>query len=129
MRFLDYFFKAETEECDQEDWSVSDVFEIITLLSATYHLEVGVPFSVRLATKASFEGKKNWKSKFLGYFSKAKMEEYDQNKLSLSDKFGMLLSGLDTYFLEVSAHTLLKVATKRSFRGKKSENLAFIGYF
>ena len=57
------------------------------------------------------------------------MEEYDQKKLSLSNKFGMLLLGLDTYFLEVSAHALLKVATKRSFRGKKSKNLAFLGYF
>ena len=46
------------------------------------------------------------------------MEEYDQKKLSLSDKFGMLLLGLDTYFLELSAHTLLKAAIKRSFRGK-----------
>ena len=41
----------------------------------------------------------------------------------------MLMSVLDTYFLEVSAHTLLKAATKSSFRGKKSENLAFLGYF
>ena len=57
------------------------------------------------------------------------MEEYDQKKLSLSDKFGMLISGLDTYFLEVSAHALLKVATKGSFRGKKLEYLAFLGYF
>ena len=39
------------------------------------------------------------------------------------------MSVLDTYFLEVSAHTLLKAATKSSFRGKKSENLAFLGYF
>ena len=38
------------------------------------------------------------------------------------------MSGLDTYFLEVSAHALLKAATKSSFRGKKSENLA-LGYF
>ena len=75
------------------------------------------------------EVKKLWKSKFLGYFSKAKTEECDQNNLSLSGKFGMLLSGLDTYFLEVSAHALLKVATKGSFRGKKSKNLAFLGYF
>ena len=37
--------------------------------------------------------------------------------------------GLDTYFLEVSVHALLKVATKRSFRGKKSKNLAFLVYF
>ena len=41
----------------------------------------------------------------------------------------MLLSGLDTYFLEVSAHALLKATTKSSLRGKKSENLIFLGYF
>ena len=34
----------------------------------------------------------------------------------------MLISGLDTYFLEVSAHALLKVATETSFSGKKSQN-------
>ena len=39
------------------------------------------------------------------------------------------MSGLDTYFLEISAHAFLKAATKSSFRGKKSENLAFVGYF
>ena len=37
----------------------------------------------------------------------------------------MLMSGLDTYFVEMSAHSLLKTATKSSFRDKKSENLAF----
>ena len=36
---------------------------------------------------------------------------------------------LYTYFLEVSAHALLKVATKGFFRGKKYKNLAFFGYF
>ena len=41
----------------------------------------------------------------------------------------MIMSGLDTYFLEVSVHALLKVATKGSFRGKKYENVAFLGYF
>ena len=41
----------------------------------------------------------------------------------------MLLLVLDTYFLEVSAHTLLKAAMERSFRRKKSKNLAFLGYF
>ena len=39
------------------------------------------------------------------------------------------MSGLDTNFLEVSAHTLLKAATKSSFRSKKSENLVYLGYF
>ena len=39
------------------------------------------------------------------------------------------MSGLDTYFLEVSARVLFKVATKTSFRRKKSENLASLGYF
>ena len=41
----------------------------------------------------------------------------------------LLPLGLVTYFLEVSAHALLKVATKVSYRGKKCENLAFLGYF
>ena len=42
----------------------------------------------------------------------------------------MFTSGLDTYFLEVSADASLKVATKDSFRGKKkSKYLAFLGYF
>ena len=39
------------------------------------------------------------------------------------------LSGLDTCFLEVSTHALLKIAAKGSFRGKKSKNLSFLGYF
>ena len=33
----------------------------------------------------------------------------------------MLISGLDTYFLEMSAHALLKIATNGSFRGKKNQ--------
>ena len=41
----------------------------------------------------------------------------------------MLMSGLDAYFLEVSAHDLLKAATQSSFSVKKSKNLAFLGYF
>ena len=42
----------------------------------------------------------------------------------------MLISGLDTDFLEVSTHALLKVATKTFFNWKKkSENSAFLGYF
>ena len=41
----------------------------------------------------------------------------------------MLISGLDTYFLDVSAHALVNIATKGYFRGKKFENLAFLGYF
>ena len=36
------------------------------------------------------------------------------------------MTGLDTCFLKVSAHALLKVATKGSFRGQKSGNLAFL---
>ena len=57
------------------------------------------------------------------------MEGCDQKKFSLSDKSGMLMAGSDAYFLEVSAHALLKIATKGSFRGEKLENFAFLGYF
>ena len=39
------------------------------------------------------------------------------------------MSGVDTYFLDVSAHALVNIAVKGSFRGKKFENLAFLGYF
>ena len=38
------------------------------------------------------------------------------------------MSCLDTNFLEIKAHALLKVATKGSFRGKKSKNLIFLDY-
>ena len=71
--------------------------------------------------------KKLWKSTFLGYFYKAKTEQCDQKKLSLSDRFGMLIS--ESGFLGVNAHALLKVATETFFSGKKSKNLAFLGYF
>ena len=47
------------------------------------------------------------------------MEECNQKKLSLSDKFGMFLLGLNTYFLEISAPAFLKTATKGSFRNEK----------
>ena len=39
------------------------------------------------------------------------MEGCDQKKLRWSDEFGTLMSSLDTYFLEVSACALLKIAT------------------
>ena len=85
LRFLDYFSKAKTEQCDQEDWIVSGIFEIITSCWVTYHLVVGGPVSLNVATKASFGGQKtlksenlkilkNWNSKFWGYFWKAKTE-------------------------------------------------------
>ena len=41
----------------------------------------------------------------------------------------MLMSGLDTCFQDTSAHALLNITAKGSFRGKKSENLAVLGYF
>ena len=49
------------DECDKEDWSISDTFGIITPCSATCHLEVGAPVSLKLASKTSFGGKKSLK--------------------------------------------------------------------
>ena len=58
----------------------------------SYFLEVILPVSLKLTTKAPFGGKKNSeKSKSLGY-----TEKCDQKKLSFSDKLGMLMSGMDT---------------------------------
>ena len=75
LRSLAYFSKAKTEECHQEDWSVSDKFWIIT--PATCHLEVGASFSLKATTKASLRGKKLLKHRFSNYFSKAKAVECD----------------------------------------------------
>ena len=68
LRFLDYFSmaetkvsKAETEECNQEDWSVFDKFGITAACSVTYFLEVNARFSLKGTTKASFRGKKTLK--------------------------------------------------------------------
>ena len=52
-----------------------------------------------------------------------------QEKLSLFDKFGKIMSSLDTYFLEMSDKAILKIATKSSCRGKKYRNLTFLFYF
>ena len=65
---------------------------------------MGAPFSVRLATKASFEGKKKSENlNFYATFLRQIWRSTTKKKLSLSDKFGILLLGLDTYFLEVRA--------------------------
>ena len=47
LRFLDYFSNAETEECDQEDWSLSGKIGIITSCSARYYLIVRAPVSLK----------------------------------------------------------------------------------
>ena len=73
-------------------------------------------------TSQPFGGKKYLKIYILRLLFQRKNGAVRPKKLSLSDKFGTLISGLDTYFLEVSAHALLKVATETSFSGKKSQN-------
>ena len=59
--------------------------------------------SLKAFTKDSLRGKKLWKLRFSGYFSKSKTEECDQEKSSLFDKFEIAMAGVETYFLEVSA--------------------------
>ena len=61
LRFLDYFSKAETEACYQKYWSFSKKLGIITPCSATCHLEVGAPISMKVATIAYLRGKKAMK--------------------------------------------------------------------
>ena len=41
----------------------------------------------------------------------------------------MLMPNLDTYFLEVSAHASLKVATENSYTGKKIQKLSILKFF
>ena len=53
LGILDYFSKAKTEECDQEDWRVFDKFGI---------MEIGAPISMKAATIASLRVKKTMKT-------------------------------------------------------------------
>ena len=96
---------------------MSDIFGIITPCSATNHLEVGPVVSLKPTTKASIGGKDTLKIYIFRLLVQS--GEVRPKNLSLSDRFGMLISVLDTDFLEASAHALLKVVTKGSFRGKK----------
>ena len=67
-------------ECDQENCIVSDTFRIITPCSTTYHLEVGAPVSLKLATKASFGGKKYLKIEIFRIFLKSEKEGVQPKK-------------------------------------------------
>ena len=62
FRLLKYFSKVKTEECDQEDWSVFDQFEIMAPCSATDHLEVAATVSLIAADKVSLRDKKALKT-------------------------------------------------------------------
>ena len=51
------------------------------------------------------------------------MEKCDQNDWYVLDQFGITIPCSTTYFLEVGARLSLKVATKGSLRGKKTEKI------
>ena len=92
MRFSGYFSKAETEECDQDDWSVSDNFEIATSCLAMYHLEVRAPASLKAGTKASLRGKKNsenldFQATFLKQKRGSKTKKIDVSAIDLASLY------------------------------------------
>ena len=95
-------------------------FGITMPSSATYFLEVGAHISLKVATKGSIRGKKLWKFRFLGSFSKLKTEECDKKVWNVFDQFGITIPCSDTYFLEVGTRVLLKLVTKGFIRGKKN---------
>ena len=120
LAFLGYFSEEKSEECSLKDWSVCNIFGIITSSSATYFLEVGARVSLKVATEVFLEIKKLLKFRFLDYFSKAKTEECDQEDLSVSDTFGIVTPCSATYHLDVRTPVSLKLATKASFGGKRT---------
>ena len=61
--------------------------------------------------------------------SKTKREEWDQKDQSFCDEIGMLVALSDMYFLEVSAHVALKVATKDYFRDKQTMKIELFRLF
>ena len=114
------------EGCDLNVWNVFNQHEITIPCWAIYFQGVGARVSLKVASKGSRKGQKVWKFRFLGCFSKSKMEEWDQNVWNIFYQFYITILCSTTYFVEVHACVLLKVDTKGSPRGKKSsENVDF----
>ena len=126
FRFLGYFFKAKTEECNQNNWSFFDKFRMFMVGSDTYFLEVSAHVSLKVATKDYLRGPKKSKNlALLSLSSKTKRLECDQKDWSVFDQFGISMPCSVIYFLKVDARVSLKVATKGSFRNKNYGNLDF----
>ena len=65
---------------------------MIISCSATYFLKVGERFSLKVATEATFRGKKTPENlDFLRCFSKARTEECDQKVRYVFDQFGITI--------------------------------------
>ena len=92
-------------------------------------MQVGARVSLKVATKGSLRGKKLWKFRISGCFSKAKMEECYQNVWKVFYQFGIIIPCSAIYFLDVRVHFSLKVATKGFLRVKKLWKLRFLGCF
>ena len=90
---------------------------------------MGAPVSPRRAIKASFEGEKTLKIYIFRLLFQSKDGAVRPKKIKFIWWIWNAYIWIRYIYLEVSAHALLKVATETSFSGKKSENLAFLGYF
>ena len=73
------------EECDQKTWSFSAKSGMFWSGSDTYFLKVSEHVCLKVITKVCLRGKKNWKFRLLGCFSKAKTEDCDQKIQTFSD--------------------------------------------
>ena len=62
----------------------------------------------------------------LRVFSQPKTEECEQKNRGFSDKFGVIMPGLDVYFLEMSAHISSKVAIDDSFGDKETMKIQIL---
>ena len=105
-------------------WSDYNKFGVNISCSVIFFPKAGAYFSLKVATKASFGGKeKLWQSRFLGYFSKAKAEEFNQKPWSVCNILAITIRRSAQYYPEVSARVPQKVATKNSFKGKNTQKI------
>ena len=116
------------EECNWEDWSVSDTSGITITCSATYFWKVNCTLLLKGVTKASLRNKKFWKFRFLGYFSESTTEDYKRKYWSARKRFEITIPSWATY-LEVSAHISLKIARESFLEAKILRKFWFLGYF
>ena len=81
-------------------------------------------FRSKFPRKGLLEVKRLCKFRFFGSFSIAKTEECDLKVWNVFDQFGITIPCSATYFLEVGARVLLKVAAKELFFSRKKRRSA-----
>ena len=121
LRFFRLLFKSKNGEVRSKNGVTVINLAWLYLLQQHIFRNLVHTFHWKWPPKLLLEVKKLWKSRFLGYFSKAKTEECNQKTWSVCNTFDITIRRSAKCYAEVSAHVPQKIATKSSFRGKNTQ--------